>query len=53
MEREELRLLRENNIILKQILALLQNNQPNNYGKDFIVNVLANMTADNIQGTYR
>ena len=49
MNNEELRLLRENNIMLKQILALLQNNV-NNYGKDFAINVLANLTADGIQG---
>lgn len=49
MNNEELRLLRENNIMLKQILALLQNNI-NNYSKDFAINVLANLTADGIQG---
>lgn len=49
MDNEELRLLRENNIMLKQILALLQTNT-NNYNKDFIINVLANLTADGIQG---
>lgn len=49
MENEELRLLRENNYMLKQILSYLQNNS-NNYGKDFVVNVLANLTADGMQG---
>lgn len=48
METEELRLLRENNYILKQILSYLQNNS-NNYSKDFVVNVLANLTADGMQ----
>lgn len=48
METEELRLLRENNYMLKQILSYLQNNS-NNYGKDFVVNVLANLTADGMQ----
>ena len=48
MNNEELRLLRENNATLRQILMLLQNNQ-NNYSKDFIVNVLANLTADGLQ----
>lgn len=48
MDNEELRLLRENNAMLRQILTLLQNNQTN-YGKDFMVNVLANLTADGIQ----
>lgn len=52
MESEEIRLLRENNIMLRQILALLQNNQ-NSYTRDFLINVFANMTADNIQGNYR
>ena len=52
MNNEELRLLRENNAMLRQILALLQNNQ-NNYGKDFVVNVLANLTADDLQGFNR
>ncbi len=46
METEELRLLRENNYMLKQILSCLQNT---NYGKDFVVNVLANLTADGMQ----
>lgn len=45
MNNEELRLLKENNIMLKQILALLSNN----YGKDFAINVLANLTADGLQ----
>lgn len=49
MNNEELRLLRENNLLLKQILSILQSNQQNNYSKDFIVNVLANLTADGMQ----
>lgn len=48
METEELRLLHENNYMLKQIIAYFQNNA-NNYGKDFVVNVLANLTADGMQ----
>lgn len=48
MNNEELRLLRENNAMLRQMLIILQNSQ-NNYGKDFIVNVLANLTADGLQ----
>lgn len=48
MESEELRLLRENNYMLKQILQYLLNNG-NNYGKEFIINVLANLTADGMQ----
>lgn len=35
--------------MLKQILAYLQT-QGNNYGKDFIINVLANIAADGMQG---
>lgn len=49
MNNEELRLIRENNLLLKQILSILQSNQQNNYSKDFIVNVLANLTADGMQ----
>lgn len=45
---EELKLLRENNAMLKQILGYLQNNG-NDYGKDFLVNVFANLTADGLQ----
>ena len=48
MNNEELKLLRENNMMLKQILALLTSNQ-NNYDKDFAINVLANLTADELQ----
>ena len=48
METEELRLLCENNYMLKQIIVYLQNNA-NNYGKDFAINVLANLTADVMQ----
>ena len=53
MNNEELRLLRENNMMLKQILAILQNgNGTSEYGKDFIINVLANLTADGMQGRF-
>lgn len=48
MESEELKLLRENNYMLKQILQYLAING-NNYAKDFVVNVLANLTADGMQ----
>lgn len=48
MNNEELKLLRENNMMLKQILALLTSNQ-NNYGKDFVINAFANLTADGLQ----
>lgn len=41
MESEELKLLRENNLLLKQILLYLSNNQPSDL-KEFILNVLAN-----------
>ena len=50
MNTEELRLLRENNQMLKQILYYLQNSNNNNYGKDFLINVMANIAADDLQG---
>ena len=47
-EREMLRLLRENNMMLKQITqALSANNSP---ARDFLINVLANWTADDLSG---
>lgn len=53
MNNEELRLLRENNMMLRQILAILQNNNGNaEYAKDFIINVMANLTADGMQGHF-
>ena len=48
MNTEEIRLLRENNAMLKQIISYLQA-QGSNYGKDFLINVFANLTADEMQ----
>jgi hypothetical protein len=45
MTQEQDRLLRENNIMLKQILASLHGST----GKEFMINVLANLTADGLQ----
>ena len=50
MNNEELRLLRENNVMLKQILAILQQQNQNATQREFAINVLANLTADGIQG---
>lgn len=47
-DREALRLLRENNATLKQIIAYLASNNRNNVGSNFLVDVLANLTADGI-----
>lgn len=49
MTNEELRLLRENNIMLKQILIILQQQARECTQREFAVNVLANLTADGIQ----
>ena len=45
MTQEQDRLLRENNMMLKQILASLHGGT----GKEFMINVLANLTADGLQ----
>ena len=42
-----LRLLRENNAMLKQIIQLLASNG-NNGASNFLIDVLANLTADDI-----
>ena len=47
MESEELRLLRENNQMLKEIIWYLKYNG-NNRLADFVVNVLADKVAENI-----
>lgn len=49
MNNEEIKLLRENNAMLKQILAILQQQTYNATQREFAVNVLANLTADGIQ----
>ena len=45
-QREMLRLLRENNAMLKQIIQVLASN--NNNANSFIIDILANLTADGI-----
>ena len=49
MNDEELQLLRENNILLKQILSILQSNSNGQYLRAFLIDVLANRVADNMQ----
>lgn len=46
MDSEELKLLRENNTMLKYICELLSNN--NNSAKDFLINLSANLISENI-----
>ncbi len=43
---EELQLLRENNAMLKQILAILLQTNHNQYLKQFVVDYFANKTAN-------
>lgn len=42
---ELLKLTRENNVMLKQIIAYLANNEQNAL-RDFVINYIANKTAD-------
>ena len=49
MESEELRLLRENNKMLKYLISIVEGNSKGQYAKDFIINYLANITADSHQ----
>lgn len=44
-----MRLLRENNAMLKQILQILASSG-NGLAREFLVDVLANLTADGISG---
>jgi len=46
MESEELRLLRENNQMLKYICQILQ--AADNPAKDFLINLTANLISENI-----
>lgn len=46
MTTEELQLLRENNHLLKQILALLQQYNNQQYMKQFVVDYFANKAAN-------
>lgn len=49
MVSEELRLLRENNEMLKYLISLIKDNTKGQYAKDFIINYLANIAADSHQ----
>lgn len=46
MTKEESQLLKENNILLKQILALLQQSTNQQYVKQFVVDYMANKAAN-------
>jgi len=46
MTREESQLLRENNVMLKQILALLQQSTNQQYVRQFVVDYMANKAAN-------
>jgi len=46
MESEELKLLRENNRMLKYLISLIEGSAQNQYAKDFVINYLANIAAD-------
>lgn len=46
MTREESQLLRENNAMLKQILAFLQQSTNQQYVKQFVVDYMANKAAN-------
>lgn len=48
MESEELRLLRENNMMLKQICAFLAQKGGDNPARDFLINLTANIMSENI-----
>ena len=51
MTLEEHRLLIENNIMLKQILAYIASRDaPNIYFKEFAMNVIANLISNNTDG---
>ena len=44
--KELLRLTRENNIMLKQLLAYIAQKENNSSFKDFVINYVANKAAD-------
>lgn len=46
MDSEELRLLRENNVMLKYICQVLGRND--NTAKDFLINLTANLISENM-----
>ena len=43
---ELLKLTRENNILLKQLIAYIVNNEQSSSIKDFVINYFANKAAD-------
>lgn len=45
-EREMLLLLRENNVLLKQIVSYIQQKENGSPIKDFMINYIANKAAD-------
>lgn len=45
-DKEELQLLRENNAMLKQIIAILLQTNQNQYLKQFVVDFFANKAAN-------
>ena len=47
---ELLRISKENNAILKQLLYAIAQSSNNQYIKDFIINFIANLAADKYQG---
>ena len=47
---ELLRISKENNAILKQLLYGIAQSSNNQYIKDFIINFMANLAADKYQG---
>lgn len=49
MESEELRLLRENNTMLKQIIKLLVDQNINGDAKGFMIDFIANILANNYE----
>ena len=48
MESEELRLLRENNYLLRQIITYLQATSQNAHAKEFLINLMANLASEGI-----
>lgn len=48
MESEELRLLKENNMMLKQICSFLARGAGDNPARDFIINLTANLMSENM-----
>ena len=47
---ELMRISKENNILLKQLIYSMAKSSNNQYLKDFIINFVANIAADKYQG---